>query len=147
MTQAPQTCTSLQLPTWLTAENIHGMLRGIEKEGLRMSPEGYIATTPHPAKLGSKLTHPFITTDYAESLLELITEPKPTVKEALDMLRDLHIVVQNALTDDELFWSMSMPCMISGDEDILLADYGTSNSGRLKTLYRHGLGIRYGRRM
>ena len=49
MTQAPQTCTSLQLPTWLTAENIHGMLRGIEKEGLRMSPEGYIATTPHPA--------------------------------------------------------------------------------------------------
>ena len=147
MTQAPQTCTSLQLPTWLTAENIHGMLRGIEKEGLRMSSEGYIATTPHPAKLGSKLTHPFITTDYAESLLELITEPKPTVKEALDMLRDLHIVVQNALTDDELFWPMSMPCMISGDEDILLADYGTSNLGRLKTLYRHGLGIRYGRRM
>ena len=28
-----------------------------------------------------------------------------------------------------------------------LADYGSSNTGRLKTLYRSGLGIRYGRRM
>lgn len=147
MTQATQTCTSFDLPTWLTPEKIDGMLRGIEKEGLRMSPEGYIASTPHPAKLGSKLTHPYITTDYAESLLELITEPKSTVKDALDMLRDLHIVVQNALTDGELFWSMSMPCMMSDDKDILLADYGTSNAGKLKTLYRHGLGIRYGRRM
>lgn len=142
-----QTCTSFALPTWLTPKTLRGMLRGIEKEGLRMSPEGYIASTQHPAKLGSKLTHPYITTDYAESLLELITEPKSTVKDALDMLRDLHIVVHNALSDGELFWSMSMPCMISEDNDILLADYGTSNSGKLKTLYRHGLGIRYGRRM
>lgn len=140
--------SDFSLPTWLTVDTLNGMLRGIEKEGLRMNPEGYIASSFHPAKLGSKLTHPFITTDYAESLLELITEPKSTAKQALAMLRELHVVVQQSLEAGELFWPLSMPCMLSDDdEDILLADYGSSNSGKLKTLYRHGLGIRYGRRM
>lgn len=148
MTTIPTTFDSFSLPAWLNAQNLTGMLRGIEKEGLRMNPQGFIATSPHPTKLGSKLTHPFITTDYAESLLELITEPKPSAKQALEMLRDLHIVVQQSLENDELFWPLSMPCMISDDDaSIALADYGTSNVGRLKTLYRHGLGIRYGRRM
>lgn len=147
MTASHSTAT-FSIPNWLTATQLAGMQRGIEKEGLRMSPKGFIATTSHPQKLGSKLTHPFITTDYAESLLELITEPKDTPKSALAMLRELHVVVQHALEDDELLWGMSMPCMLSADDkDILLADYGTSNIGRLKTLYRHGLGIRYGRRM
>lgn len=136
------------LPQWLTPDILQGMLRGIEKEGLRMQPSGLIADTPHPTKLGSKLTHPFITTDYAESLLELITEPKPTAKQALAMLRELHVVVHQSLEGGELFWPLSMPCMMSKDDaDIKLAEYGTSNVGKLKTLYRHGLGIRYGRRM
>ncbi|ELA09083.1 glutamate-cysteine ligase [Moraxella macacae 0408225] len=135
-------------PQWLTSEHLTGMLRGIEKEGLRMNPQGYIASSPHPHALGSKLTHPFITTDYAESLLELITQPQDSPKKALSMLRDLHIVVQQSLQNDELFWPLSMPCMLSdNDDEIVLADYGTSNIGKLKTLYRHGLGIRYGRRM
>lgn len=142
------TINNHEIDTWLTADMLAGMQRGIEKEGLRMSPTGYIAKTPHPSKLGSKLTHPFITTDYAESLLELITKPQSTPQQALNMLKELHILVQNSLENNELFWSLSMPCMLSDDdEDIILADYGSSNIGRLKTLYRHGLGIRYGRRM
>ena len=148
MTTIPTVFENLNLPNWLTAQTLTGMLRGIEKEGLRMTPQGSIAASPHPSKLGSKLTHPFITTDYAESLLELITEPKSSAKQALQMLRDLHVVVQQSLENGELFWPLSMPCMLSDDdESIALADYGTSNAGRLKTLYRHGLGIRYGRRM
>lgn len=136
-------------PSWLDSSLLSGMLRGIEKEGLRMQPDGYLAQTPHPATLGSKLTHPFITTDYSESLLELITEPKSSAKEALSMLRALHVLVHHALKDDnELMWPLSMPCMLSADDaDIPLADYGTSNLGQLKTLYRSGLGVRYGRRM
>lgn len=136
------------LPDWLEAHHLAGMLRGIEKEGLRVLTSGHLAKTPHPEKLGSKLTHPFITTDYAENLLELITEPKSTPKDTLAKLRQLHVLVYQALGSDELMWPLSMPCMKSAqDEDIPLADYGTSNSGRLKTLYRSGLGIRYGRRM
>ena len=49
------------------------MRRGIEKESLRARPDGSLATTPHPAVLGSPLTHAHITTDFSESLIELIT--------------------------------------------------------------------------
>ncbi|CAM4033177.1 glutamate--cysteine ligase [Psychrobacter arenosus] len=140
--------SEFSLPNWLGPQYLAGMLRGIEKEGLRMQPNGFLATTPHPEKLGSKLTHPFITTDYSESLLELITDPKATPKETLTMLRQLHVLVYQALENDELMWPLSMPCMLaSDDKDIPLADYGSSNVGKLKTLYRSGLGIRYGRRM
>ena len=145
MSQAEMTFTP---PDWLDADLTASMLRGIEKEGLRMQSNGFLSQTPHPKALGSKLTHPFITTDYSESLLELITEPKSSVKDALNMLRQLHVLVQQALPEGELMWPLSMPCMLSSnDDDIPLADYGTSNSGKLKTLYRSGLGVRYGRRM
>ena len=136
------------LPTWFVAPLVAGMKRGIEKEGLRMQPDGHSAKSFHPAKLGSKLTHPFITTDYSENLLELITEPKSTIKDALDMLRKLHVLVHRSLENNELMWPLSMPCMLTdNDTDIPLADYGTSNIGKLKTLYRMGLGVRYGRKM
>lgn len=140
--------TQFVLPAWFSSHLVAGIQRGIEKEGLRMTPDGYGAKSFHPARLGSKLTHPYITTDYSENLLELITEPKSTIKEALDMLRKLHVLVHRSLQDDEMMWPLSMPCMLSDDdEDIPLADYGTSNIGRLKTLYRSGLGVRYGRKM
>ena len=139
---------NFKIPQWLDNQHLSGMLRGIEKEGLRVKSNGYLSQTPHPQKLGSKLTHPFITTDYSESLLELITDPKSSPKETLAMMRQLHVLVYRALPEDELMWPLSMPCMLSGnDEDIPLADYGSSNAGKLKTLYRSGLGIRYGRRM
>ncbi|WP_348549125.1 glutamate--cysteine ligase [Psychrobacter sp. KFRI-CH2-11] len=139
---------NFEIPNWFDHQHLTGMLRGIEKEGLRVKPDGFLAQTPHPAKLGSKLTHPFITTDYSESLLELITDPKTSPKETLNMLRQLHLLVYQGMPEGELMWPLSMPCMLSSnDEDIPLADYGSSNTGKLKTLYRSGLGIRYGRRM
>ena len=148
MSNFAPTFASFKIPSWFTSQLLSGMLRGIEKEGLRVRPDGHLAQTPHPAKLGSKLTHPFITTDYSESLLELITDPKNSPKETLNMLRQLHVLVYQGLPEDELMWPLSMPCMLSSnDEDIPLADYGSSNTGKLKTLYRSGLGIRYGRRM
>ncbi|TXD96807.1 glutamate--cysteine ligase [Psychrobacter frigidicola] len=148
MSNFAPTFANFKIPSWFDNKHLMGMLRGIEKEGLRVRPDGYLAQTPHPAKLGSKLTHPSITTDYSESLLELITDPKETPKDTLNMLRQLHVLVYQALPEEELMWPLSMPCMLSAnDEDIPLADYGSSNTGKLKTLYRSGLGIRYGRRM
>ncbi|MGO1400058.1 MAG: glutamate--cysteine ligase [Moraxellaceae bacterium] len=139
---------NFEIPNWFDSQYLAGMLRGIEKEGLRVKPDGFLAQTPHPTKLGSKLTHPFITTDYSESLLELITDPKSSPKETLNMLRQLHLLVYQGMPEGELMWPLSMPCMLSSnDEDIPLADFGSSNTGKLKTLYRSGLGIRYGRRM
>ena len=57
----------------LPPETLKGLRRGIEKESLRVRPDGALATTPHPVRLGSALTHPHITTDFSESQLELIT--------------------------------------------------------------------------
>ncbi|MEC7120505.1 MAG: glutamate--cysteine ligase [Pseudomonadota bacterium] len=140
--------TAMPMPAWLQPHLLQGMRRGIERETLRMQSDGYIAKTPHPRALGAALTHPHITTDYSEALLELITPPKESPQAVLAFLRDLHAVVQQHLPAGETLWPLSMPCLLDQDEQsIPLAQYGTSNIGQFKTLYRHGLGLRYGRRM
>lgn len=137
-----------ETPSWLKPQLLQGMLRGIEKESLRMQADGFISQTDHPAELGSALTHPRITTDYSEALIELITPPCESPQDALSCLRDLHQVTYQALPMGETLWPLSMPCMLDKDEEkIRLAQYGSSNLGQFKTLYRHGLGVRYGRRM
>lgn len=133
---------------WLTpkAAVLTGMRRGLEKESLRVQGDGRIAQTPHALAFGSALTHPYITTDYSEALLELITPATGSIAETLGFLDDLHRFIYAHLGDEEL-WVNSMPCILGEDDSIPLAQYGASNIGRMKTLYRHGLGVRYGRRM
>ena len=136
------------IPTWVDASLLKGMLRGIERESLRMQSNGFLSQKNHPKALGSALTHPHITTDYSEALMEFITTPQSTIAAALDELRDIHTVVHQHLEEGERLWPLSMPCMLDdNEENIQLAQYGTSNIGRFKTLYRRGLGVRYGRRM
>ncbi len=120
--------------------------RGIEKESLRLDASGRLAQTPHPRGLGSALTHRSITTDYSEALLEFITPVETNIQSGLQTLADIHSFVYQHL-DDEILWSASMPCIVSGDEGIPVAQYGTSNVARMKTVYRYGLGHRYGRIM
>ena len=131
------------------AERLRGIRRGIEKESLRAQPSGALALTPHPAALGSALTHPHITTDYSESLLELITGVHAGVDDCLAELTRVHQFVYRTLAaaGDERLWVGSMPCGLPTDETIPLARYGSSNVGRAKSVYRMGLGHRYGRRM
>ena len=121
-------------------------LVGLEKESLRVAADGGIAKTPHPRALGAALTHPWITTDYSEALLELITPPFDDYRRALDFLSDLHTFVYRHV-DDELLWATSMPCVLAGEEQVPIAQYGSSNAGRMKHVYRVGLGHRYGRVM
>lgn len=119
---------------------------GVEKESLRVAPDGRIAQTPHPRSLGSTLTHPTITTDYSEALLELITPPFGNAEEARRCLIELHCFVYQNL-QDEILWAGSMPCILGGEESIPIAEYGSSNAGFMKHVYRRGLGYRYGRTM
>jgi len=123
-----------------------GITVGLEKESLRVAPDGVIAFSPHPRALGSALTHPWITTDYSEALTEFVTPPFPSSGEALDFLRDLHLFVHRHIRP-ELLWAGSMPCILAGEENIPIAEYGSSNAGRMKHVYRVGLGYRYGRVM
>lgn len=123
------------------------ILRGIEKESLRVTTEGRLAQTDHPAGLGSALAHPHITTDYSEALLELITPVNSSIVGSINFLTDLHSYTYHHLPANEKLWVSSMPCIVENEDQIPLARYGNSNIGRLKNLYREGLGHRYGRLM
>lgn len=148
---------SLTIP-FLLAANVERLLpaaregrlgrlrRGIEKEGLRVDARGRIAQTHHPLGLGSKLTHPHITTDYSEALIEYITPVCSQPCEALAFLGDLQAFSYYYL-EDEWIWPASMPARLSGNDSIPIADYGTSNVGTMKHVYRKGLDVRYGRIM
>lgn len=125
---------------------LRGGLRGIERETLRVQPDGHLATTPHPAGWGSALTHPEITTDYAETLAEFITPAENDIATTLDKLDGIHRFAYSKL-GDELLWSESMPCQLPDEADIAIAWYGTSNMGKLKHVYRRGLALRYGKAM
>ncbi|MGE4368740.1 MAG: glutamate--cysteine ligase [Burkholderiaceae bacterium] len=125
---------------------LHGILRGIEKEGLRVDEQGHLALTPHPVALGSALTNPRITTDYSEALLELITGTHNSTESLLAELDDIHRFVATHL-DNELVWNQSMPAWLPDEADIPIAWYGTSNTGMLKHVYRRGLAERYGKAM
>ncbi|WP_279252968.1 glutamate--cysteine ligase [Candidatus Seongchinamella marina] len=120
--------------------------RGIEKESLRITPDGALAQTPHPRALGSALTHGSITTDYSEALLEFITPVDTGIYSSLKTLEDIHQYVYNQMPE-EMLWCASMPCFLGEDKDIPVAKYGSSNVARMKTVYRYGLGHRYGRVM
>lgn len=121
-------------------------LKGIEKESLRLTEYGVISRQPHPKALGSTLTHPHITTDYSEALIELITPAFETIPEVLSFLQDVHQFVDQNI-GDEIILATSMPCGINGDDDVSIARYGNSNIGRMKYVYRVGLGYRYGKSM
>jgi glutamate--cysteine ligase len=135
-----------RLPSPPSPQALATLQRGIEKESLRVRPDGSLAVTPHPAALGSALTHANITTDFSESQLELITGVNTTAQACIDELTQIHQVVYRAI-GDEMLWCASMPCGLPEEAAIPLGRYGTSNVGRLKTVYRMGLSYRYGRRM
>src|SRR5580704_1740639 len=125
---------------------LQGGRKGVEKESLRVTPSGALAQTMHPRLLGSALTNEHITTDYSESLIELVTPAFTTSWELLQYLLDLHQFVYRHL-GDELLWATSIPGSIERDEDIPIAQFGSSHVGQMKTVYRRGLGLRYGRMM
>jgi len=119
---------------------------GLEKESLRVAVDGGIAQTPHPAALGSALTHPNITTDYSEALIEIVTPPFNRFCDTLAFLDDTHRFIYGKL-DNEILWATSMPCVVEGDASVPIARYGSSSAARMKSAYRRGLGHRYGRMM
>jgi len=123
-----------------------GCLRGIEKEGLRTDREGWLSANAHPQALGSALTHPNITTDYSEALLEVITGTHRSAQGVTDELDWVHRLAVAGM-GDELLWNHSMPAFLPSEAEIPIAWYGNSNSGLLKHVYRQGLAVRYGKLM
>ena len=125
-------------------ESLTSSLIGIEKEGLRVSKDGSISQTVHPESFGSALKNTTITTDFSEALIELVTQPLMGADKVMDELTKIHHYVHHHLPLSERFWPASMPCIIRGQTNIPIANYGNSNLGMMKTVYRRGLANRYG---
>jgi glutamate--cysteine ligase len=118
-------------------------LFGLEKENIRVDKQGVISQTPHPPIFEDKLKHPYITTDFSESQVEMITPPLSSVKEALGFLETIHDLVSLEL-NDELLWPQSMPPVLPSEEHIPIARY--SSIGQKDEEYRNKLALKYGRK-
>jgi len=127
-------------------EALSSIGRGIEREALRVLPEGKLSQQGHYSQLGAALTHGEITTDYSETLLEFITPVSHSPEQAIAQLQDIQKYTF-ANINGELLWPMSMPCFVNNADEVPLAQYGSSNIGKMKTVYRQGLKNRYGSMM
>ncbi|NOU58550.1 bifunctional glutamate--cysteine ligase GshA/glutathione synthetase GshB [Marinifilum sp. JC070] len=117
-------------------------LFGIEKENVRVDEMGRMASTPHPGILGDKYRHPFITTDFSESQVEMITPPLKSIAEVHGFLETLNDVISENL-GDELLWPQSLPPLLPDEEKIPIAKFG--EEGIHKEKYREELANRYGK--
>ncbi len=126
---------------------LDGKRIGLEKEGLRVNANGALVLSDHPKALGSALCNSSITTDFSEALLELVTPALLSASDAYDFLGQAHKFVYHNLPEEESIWNTSMPCVLEQGHNIRVADYGSSNIGTMKKVYRHGLGLRYGKVM
>ena len=135
---------ALKSPEFLAS--LKDIKRGVEREALRINPNGTLAQTPHPKPLGSALTHESITTDFSESLLEFITPPEASSAKTVAQLQDIHRFVADNIEEEQI-WPLSMPCFIDDETEIPIAYFGESNVGKMKRVYRIGLKNRYGSKM
>jgi len=118
-------------------------LFGVEKENIRVDRNGVISQTPHPAVFGDKLNHSYITTDFSESQVEMITPPMPTIDETLGFLETIHDIVSLEL-EDEYLWPQSIPPILPNDDHIPIAKYATGDSK--EEAYREKLAEKYGKK-
>jgi len=121
--------------TWLEG------LFGLEKENIRVDQAGNLALTPHPAVFGNKLKHPYITTDFSESQIEMITPPLPEIGQTIGFLETIHDIVSLELKDEYL-WPQSIPPILPTDQQIPLAQY--DEDGKEAREYREFLAQKYG---
>lgn len=128
----------------MTPEDILTAGFGIEREGLRVTPQGKLALTPHPAIFGDKLKNPYITTDFSESQVEIVTPVFHSVKETYENLEALtNIVISEIEENNEYFWPQSMPCDVPEDSVIPIAEY-QGKAGEKPRKYREKLMAKYG---
>ena len=123
------------------------VLRGIEKESLRVDGSGVISIKDHPESLGSKYTNPEITIDFAESQIELVSPIFDSAKNMIAYLEELHAFVLNNLEENESLWPLSMPPRVTDTSSIQIGKWPLTNNGKLKELYRVGLANRHGKIM
>lgn len=116
---------------------------GLEREGLRVDKYGNLSLKYHPKQFGEKMNNPYITTDFSESQLELITPVFNKTDKLYNFLNVLYDIVALEL-DGEYIWPQSMPCIIPNDNQIPIARFDKSPIGEEAEKYRENLLKKYG---
>lgn len=116
---------------------------GVEREGVRVDLAGNLSENKHPKAFGEKLSNPYITTDFSESQVEIITPTFNTLEDVYNFLSSLYNITALELKDEYL-WPQSMPCNIPDDKDIPIADFSGEKNGEIARLYREQLQKKYG---
>lgn len=119
---------------------------GIEKENLRVNPDGKLSLTEHPEVFGDKKENPYIKTDFSESQVEVITPALKSIREVYDYLENLTDIVNNNI-GQELLWPQSAPAILPEEKQILLANFGEGEVGEREIKYREFLSERYGKKV
>lgn len=114
---------------------------GLEKENLRVDKEGHLAMTPHPAIFGDKKKNPYITVDFSESQVEMITPSFKKVKDTYYFMENLHDIVTENLSEEYL-WPQSLPPVIPEEEKIPVAQF---EQDKKSEEYRDNLAKKYGK--
>lgn len=139
-----------QMVGWFSEPEANKLLNqadwGIERETQRVTETGDLALTDHPEAFGNKLSNPCVTTDFAESQLELITQPLHSIEAMFKELGNIHDKVEDVI-DEEYLWPMSMPPRLPSEELIPIAKYDQTPEGRASEQYRESLAERYGKKM
>lgn len=125
-----------------TKEEILAGSYGVERELLRVDDKGNLSLKPHPKVFGNKLKNPYITTDFAESQVELVTPAFSKVEETYNFTNVLYDII-SMHDEEELLWPQSMPCIIN-EEDIVIAEFDNSEDGIEARSYREELIEKYG---
>lgn len=99
----------------LTSKLFEGFF-GLEQEEHRVMADGRISRYPYPEKFGSRINHPYLQSNFTDSMLELITEPTKGSREAVKNLKMLQQIVNAELHDDERIWPLSMPPQLEEDD-------------------------------
>ena len=116
---------------------------GIEREGLRVNDKGELSLKNHPSVFGDKVDNSYITTDFAESQIEVITPPFKNVEETYNFTNSLYDIVAMEI-GEEYLWPQSMPSIVPDDDKIKVSEYGENEKGKEARLYREKLIEKYG---
>ncbi|MGL4991411.1 MAG: bifunctional glutamate--cysteine ligase GshA/glutathione synthetase GshB [Sarcina sp.] len=114
---------------------------GLEKENLRVDKLGMLALTDHPKEFGDKKTNPYITTDFAESQIEMVTPPCDTIDSVYEFMGALNDIVSTQLKGEYL-WPQSNPPILPDESKIKVSNF----KGQDDEIYREYLANKYGKK-
>ena len=114
---------------------------GIEREALRVDKNGELSKKPHPKVFGGKMDNKYVTVDFAESQVEMITPVISSLNELYAFLERLYDYVCLNI-EDEYLWPQSMPAI--SPSYIKVADFDSSSKGIEARKYRDYLVEKYG---